>query len=90
METAFEELQTSVEAPPPRTKAENAWISDATWKLVNERAKLRKVGGLSGLELRQHNRAVKKGLNKDRAQRAKDVGEVIEMNLQKGDLKEAG
>ena len=89
METAVEELQTSVEAPPPQTKAENAWILDATWKLVNERAKLRKLGGLSGLGLRQHNRAVKKSLNQDRAQRAKGVGEVIKMNLQKGDLKEA-
>ena len=89
METTFEELQTSVEAPPPRTKAENAWSSDATWKLVDERAKLRKVGGLSGLGLRQYNRVVKKSLKQDRAQRAKDVGEVIERNLQKGNLKEA-
>ena len=89
MEASFEVLRTSVEAPPPRERRENQWISLATWQLVDDRARQRKLGLLTKQSLRVHNRKVQAGLKQDRRKRASDAGARIEQKLGEGDLKEA-
>ena len=89
METMFEVLQTSVEAPVARESRKNNWISKATWELVDNRARLRKMGLLVQRSLRGHNRRVQASLKADRAQRATDVADNIQLQLSEGNLKEA-
>ena len=89
MEASFEVLRNSVEAPPPREKKENQWISLSTWQLVDDRARQRKLGLLTKQSLRVHNRKVQAGLKQDRRKRASDAVARIEQNLGEGDLKEA-
>ena len=62
METMFEVLQTSVEAPVARESRKNNWISKATWELVDNRARLLKMGLLVQRSLRGHNRRVQASL----------------------------
>jgi hypothetical protein len=52
-EAMFEELRASVEAPPARERKLNAWVSAATWTLVDKRAALCRCGDLSQVERRQ-------------------------------------
>ena len=75
METAFEPI--------------NSWISDATWKLVDHRAMLRKKGELSSRGSRVLNRQVRAALKAPRYQRASKAAEQIEMSLKAGEPKEA-
>ena len=82
-------LQTSVEAPVARESRKNSWILKATWELVDNRARLRKMGLLVQRSLRGHNRRVQASLKADRAQRAADVAENIQLQLSEGNLKEA-
>ena len=72
-----------------RREREKNWILDATWKLVDARAKLQKVREISQYSLHKYNCEVKVSLYKDRAQCNTDVDEVIKMKLNKGELKEA-
>ena len=89
MESSFKVLETSVKIPPPQERNKNHWISLATWKLVDDQARHRKLGLLTKQLLRVHNQKVQAGLKSDRKQRAVDAGARIKQKLGEGDLKEA-
>ena len=59
------------------------------WKLVDDRARQKKLSLLTKQSLRVHNQKIKAGLNLDRKKRAVDAGARIEQKLEEGDLKEA-
>ena len=81
METMFEALQTSVETPATRESWANSWISAATWKLIDNHARLRKLRLLVRQSLHGHNRCMQKSLNADRAQHVANVAENIQIQL---------
>jgi hypothetical protein len=47
LDAGYEELLQHLVCPPPRERPANKWISDATWKVVDQRAMLRRKGMLS-------------------------------------------
>ena len=89
LESLFEELQSDCEAPPVRARPANAWISQSTWDLVDRRASLRKRGALSQQQGRMLRCSIRQALKADRAQRAANVAEEVESQLEAGDPKEA-
>lgn len=89
LETAFEDLKATCEPPPPRKREANAWISDATWGLIDQRAALRKRGILSQANGRRLGRRIRVALKADRKKRAADTAAAIKGHLTAGNLKEA-
>jgi len=88
-EALFEELKGACEPPPARQRPANAWISDATWVLVDRRAALRRGGWLSQAASRRLGRQINSQLKADRQQRVEDVADKIEGHLAAGELAEA-
>ena len=89
LETAFEDLQSNCMPPPPRKVKANAWISDATWAIVDRRATLRHMGWLDQAGTRRIGREIKARLKADRSARATKTANDIEGHLGAGELKEA-
>ena len=85
----FEELKATVEAPSPRERRENAWISDATWEFVDRRAEMRKAGILCQREARRLQRKIRASLKADRQERARRAGEAANAELATGNIREA-
>ena len=67
----------------------NNWISAATWKLINNRAQLRKQGSLPQTNGRKLGREIKSLLKEDRKRRAANAAADIPVHLADGSLKEA-
>ena len=89
METMFEDLASSIEAPPPRKRKDNAWISDDTWVLIQHRAEIARKGTLNHSEGRRLQRRIWASLRADRSVRAARVGDAIEQELAGGNVQEA-
>jgi hypothetical protein len=88
-ETLFEELKESCDPIPARKRPPNAWISDATWDLVDRRARLDRSGKLTQQSSRQLGRQIKASLKTDRAARAAKAASNVESHLNSGLLEEA-
>ena len=76
----FEDLQRAVPKPHEREKHRNAWISDETWRLADERVLARR-GARVRARLRRLGRAVRASLKGDRRQRVEDAGKDVEALL---------
>ena len=59
---AFNDLQLGCDPPPPRERPANKWISDATWLLIDQRARLHKSGKLRQQQARCLGRQIKAAL----------------------------
>ena len=60
-----------------------------TWKLVDQRAELRKQGRLTQAEGRRLTRRIPKAINDDRKEQARQAGHAIMAALKGGDLRKA-
>ncbi len=85
----LEELKGACEPPLARQRLANAWISDATWLLVNCRADLCRRGRLSQAASWCMGRQIQSVLKADCLQRGEDVAKKIEGCLAAGKLAEA-
>jgi hypothetical protein len=89
LDAGYEELLQHMVCPPPRERPANKWISNATWKVVDYRAMLRRKGMLSQTVARNLGRKIKVCLKADRLQRAATTASNIEGCLAAGEYIEA-
>jgi len=86
-------FQTLLDAIPVPTRAERRarreWISQSTWKLVDERSALQKVVDHDRAHARRLTRRIRRAFQADRKQRAKAAGEAVAAALSAGEVKEA-
>ena len=77
----FGDLRRAVLKPPPRERHRNAWISEETWRLVDERVTMRrKPRARTGLQ--KLGRAIRASLKGDQKRRVEEAGTAIEGMLQ--------
>jgi hypothetical protein len=88
-ETAFEALKATCGPPPPRKQKGNDWIGEATWKLVDQRAMLRRKGKLCQAGGRRLTRRIRAHLSLDRRARTASTAAAMEAELTKGNMQEA-
>ena len=69
----FGDLWRAVPKPHEREKHRNAWISDETWRLADERVSVKR-GTRVRARLRRLGRAVRASLEGDRKRRVEDAG----------------
>ena len=63
--------------PQPREQHRNAWISEETWRLIDERVTMRrKARAQTGM--RRLRRAIQASLKGDRKRRVEEAGTAIE------------
>ena len=74
----FAALQRAVPKAQPREARRNAWISEETWRLVNERVSTRRDPRYGQAFKRKLGKAVKKSLAEDRKRRAEEAGAEVE------------
>ena len=79
-DTHFGDLRLSVPKPYIREQHRNAWISDETWKLVDERVSARR-GPRVQARLRRLGRAIKASLKGDRRRRVEEAEKAVEALL---------
>ena len=79
-DTLFGYLRRAVPKPHMREQHRNAWISDKTWKLVDEQVSERR-GPRVRSRLRRLGRAIKASLKGDRRRRVEEAGKVVEALL---------
>ena len=89
METMFAELKTNTSKPAERERRNNDWISEETWRLIDQRAGMRRKGELVQALSRHIGRQIKNVLKKDRIKRAEKVASEVEGFLSAGELQEA-
>jgi hypothetical protein len=89
LDAGYEELLQHVVCPSPRERPANKWISDATWKVVNYRAMLRRKGMLSQTAARNLGRKIKVCLKANRLQRAATTASNVKGCLAAGEYIEA-
>ena len=68
----FEALRRALPKPHERGKHKNAWISEETWRLVNERVSARRGTGVR-MRIRRLGRAILASLKGDRKRRVEAV-----------------
>ena len=89
METIFAELKMNTSKPAERERRNNKWISEETWRLIDQRAGMRQKGELVQALSRRIGRQIKNALKKDRIKRAEKVASEVEGFLSAGELQEA-
>ena len=89
LESGFADLVTATEKPEQRKRVANAWLSEATWKLVDRHAGLRQTGQLVQVEAQRMGRLIKALLKQDMTARAEKVASVVEGQLAAGEVEEA-
>jgi hypothetical protein len=72
-------------AKPPTRRAKKPWVSDATWRLVDQRAELKRRDTPSEV-LKEVNDKIHRSLKRDRKTRVTDAGAEIEAALDSDDL----
>ena len=85
----FDALAEKFEKPRRRERAENSWIRQATWELVDRRTQLRREGKLDIKKSQRLSRRIKALLREERRERARRAGEEIMGHLREGRIKEA-
>ena len=76
----FEALRRAVPKPHERDKHKNAWISEETWRLVDERVSARRGTGVQ-MRIRRLGRAIWASLQGDRKVRVETVGTDVDSLL---------
>ena len=77
----FGDLRRAVPKPQLREQHRNAWISEETWRLVDERVTMRrKTRARTGL--RRLGRAIQASMKGDRKRRVEEAGTAVENMLQ--------
>ena len=71
----FEALRRAVPKPHERVKHKNAWISEETWRLVDERVSARRGAGVR-VRIRRLGRAIQASLQGDSKRRIETVGQA--------------
>ena len=79
-DTLFGDLRQAVPKPHMREQHRNAWISDETWKLVDERVSARRVPRVQAI-LRRLGRAINSSLKGDRRRRVEEAVKEVEALL---------
>ena len=74
----FADLRRAVMKAQPREARRNAWISDSTWRLINERVSARRDLRYGQVYRRRLGKAVRKSLATDRRRRAEEAGAEAE------------
>ncbi len=89
LDAGYKELLQHVVCLPPREPPTNKWITNATWKVVNYRAMLRRKGMLSQAAARNLGRKIKACLKADRLTRAATTASNVKGCLAAGEYIEA-
>ena len=76
----FGDLRRAVPKPHEREKHKNAWISDETWRLIDERVLARR-GTRVWARLQRLGQAVRASLKGDKRRRVEDAGKDVESLL---------
>ena len=76
----FGDLRRAVPKPHEQEKHRNAWISDETWRLADERVLARR-GTRVRARMRKLGRAVRSSLKEDRRRRVEEAGKDVEALL---------
>jgi hypothetical protein len=77
LESTFNDLQLGCKPPPPWERPANKWISDATWLLIDQRARLHKSKKLKQRQACCLGRQIKAALQGIQQQCAADVASEI-------------
>ena len=85
----FQKLKDAMPNPTGQERRRAAWISEATWRLVDARSSLRRSEAYTQAEHRRLNRKVKASLKEDRKHRVEDAGDAIESALRNQDAQGA-
>ena len=64
--------------PHARERRKNGWISEETWRLVNERVSARRKPARDQTRIRRLSRAIAEILKGDRRQRVETAGDEVE------------
>jgi hypothetical protein len=78
LESLFNNLQLGCKPLPLRKRPANKWILDATWLLINQRARLHKSGKLMQQQAQSLGHRIKAALGGNRRQRAANVASQVE------------
>ena len=73
-------MRRAVPKPQPREQHQNAWISEETWKLVDERVTMRRKAR-ARMGMRRLCRAIQASLKGERRRRVEEVGLAVETLL---------
>ena len=76
----FEALRRAVPKPHARDRHKNAWISEETWRLTDERAYAQRGTGVR-MRIRRLGRAIRASLQGDRKRRVETAGQDVETLL---------
>ena len=75
VDTLFETLLQHRKQPSTKEQRDRSWISAATWRLIDRRAALHRLGGTVDNDL---HKAIRRSLRKDRRARARRTSEEIQ------------
>ena len=79
-DSLFGNLRRAVPKPKPREQHRNAWISEETWKLVDERVTMRRKSR-ARTGMRRLGRAIQSSLKGDQRRRVEEAGLAVESLL---------
>ena len=74
-------LRRAMPKPQARETRKNRWISEDTWRLVNERVSARRKPEKDHTRVRRLSRAIEASLKGDRRRRVEAAGAEVEMLL---------
>ena len=77
----FGDLRRAVLKPQPREQHRNAWISEETWRIVDERVTMRRKSRAQ-TRFRKLGRAIQASMKGDRKRRVEEAGTAVESMLQ--------
>jgi hypothetical protein len=73
----------------PVHKRRKSWISEATWRLVDQQTVGKRNGSIQGRDLRILNSKIRRSLRQDRRRRTEAAGEAIQAALENNDVRRA-
>ena len=85
-DSLFRDLRRAVPKPQPREQHRNAWISEETWRLVDERVTMRRKAR-ARIGMRRLGRAIQANLKGDRRRRVEEVVSALETLLKEDPTK---
>ena len=91
MDSLCKDIETAAKPAPReiRQGPRSSWISDDTWRIVDQKNALRRLPGNNQAEYRRLNRRLKSALSSDRKRRCAAAGEAAEAELSVGNTREA-
>jgi hypothetical protein len=91
MDSLFQEIETAAKPTPSdiRKGPRSSWISDATWRIVDQKNAVRRLPGNNQAEYRRLDRRLQVALTGDRKRRCAAAGAAAEAELSNGNTREA-